>query len=90
MPMRHLVPSLAAWLLAVPALALAAPDAGSILQQLEARPGGLLVAPRLKTPQVPTPPAFDQGGPVVRVNAFRIEGATLLVDASSKLSQLSR
>ncbi len=78
MPTRHLVPSLAAWLLAVPALALAAPDAGSILQQLEARPGGLLVAPRLKTPQVPTPPAFDQGGPVVRVNAFRIEGVTLL------------
>ena len=62
----------------LPAIVLAAPDAGSVLQQLEARPGGNLVAPKLKTPQVPTPPASDQGGPVLRVNAFRFEGQTLL------------
>ena len=66
-------------LAALPAFAIAAaPDAGSVLQQLEARPGGGLVAPKLKTPKEPTPPAADQGGPVVRVNAFRIEGPTLL------------
>ena len=65
-------------LAAMPALALAAPDAGSVLQQLEARPGGNLVAPKLKTPQEPTPPAADHSGPVVRVNAFRFEGQTLL------------
>jgi hemolysin activation/secretion protein len=69
---------LTALLAAAPALALAAPDAGSVLQQLEARPGGNLVAPKLKTPQVPTPPAADHSGPVVRVNAFQIEGPTLL------------
>ena len=72
---RALLTSLLA---AMPALALAAPDAGSVLQQLEARPGGNLVAPKLKTPQVPTPPAADHSGPVVRVNAFQIEGPTLL------------
>jgi hemolysin activation/secretion protein len=65
-------------LLTLPALALAAPDAGSILQQLEARPGGQLVAPQLRTPQQPTPPAAGTGGPVVRVNAFRLEGQTLV------------
>ena len=69
---------LASLLLAAPALALAAPDAGSVLQQLEARPGGNLVAPKLKTPQSPTPPAADHSGPVLRVNAFRFEGQTLL------------
>ncbi len=62
----------------MPLLAWAAPDAGSVLQQLEARPSGVLVAPTLKTPQTPTPPASQQGGPVVRVNAFRIEGPTLV------------
>ena len=56
----------------------AAPDAGSLLQQLEARPAGNRVAPQLKTPQVPTPPAAETGGAVVRVNAFRFEGQTLL------------
>ena len=65
-------------LAAMPALALSAPDAGSVLQQLEARPGGNLVAPKLKTPQEPTPPAADHSGPVVRVNTFRFEGQTLL------------
>lgn len=65
-------------LLSLPALAWAAPDAGSILQQLEARPGGVLFAPQLKTPQEPTPPAIGTGGPVVRVNAFRLDGPTLL------------
>ncbi|MEY4732616.1 MAG: hypothetical protein RLZZ464_682 [Pseudomonadota bacterium] len=69
---------LASLLLSLPALALAAPDAGSVLQQLEARPGGNLVAPKLKTPQSPTPPAADHSGPVLRVNAFRFEGQTLL------------
>lgn len=68
-----------ALLAALPTLATAAaPDAGSVLQQLEARPGGALFAPALKTPVVPTPPAADHSGPVVRVNAFEIEGATLL------------
>lgn len=70
-----------ALLAALPTLATAtaaAPDAGSVLQQLEARPGGALFAPALKTPVVPTPPAADHSGPVVRVNAFQIEGATLL------------
>ena len=65
---------LAVLLAGAPLLAWAAPDAGSVLQQLEARPGTALVAPRLKTPVAPTPPAADSGGPVVRVNAFRIEG----------------
>ena len=65
-------------LLTLPALALAAPDAGAILQQLEARPGGQLVAPQLRIPQQPTPPAAGSGGPVVRVNAFRLQGQTLV------------
>lgn len=68
-----------ALLAVLPAFVTAAtPDAGSVLQQLEARPGGGLTAPKLKTPKEPTPPAADQGGPMVRVNAFRIEGQTLL------------
>lgn len=68
-----------ALLAALPTLATAAaPDAGSVLQQLEARPGGALLAPALKTPVVPTPPAANHSGPVVRVNAFEVEGATLL------------
>lgn len=68
-----------ALLAALPSYATAAaPDAGSVLQQLEARPGGTLFAPALKIPVVPTPPAADHSGPVVRVNAFQIEGATLL------------
>ena len=75
---KRLGTGLSALLLALPALAMAAPDAGSVLQQLEARPGGQLLAPRLKTPQVPTPPATNRSGPVVRVNAFRFEGQTLL------------
>jgi len=75
---KHVRALLTSLLAAMPALALAAPDAGSVLQQLEARPGGNLVAPKLKTPQVPTPPAADHSGRVVRVNAFQIEGPTLL------------
>ena len=62
----------------VPTLVWPAPDAGTVLQELEARPGGALMAPKLKIPQAPTPPAADLGGPVVRVNDFRIEGQTLL------------
>jgi len=65
-------------LLTVPTWSCAAPDAGSILQQLEARPGGTLFAPQLKTPKEPTPPAASSTGPVVRVNSFRFEGQTLL------------
>lgn len=68
-----------AWLLTtLPILAWAAPDAGSVLQQLEARPGGALVAPKLKKSQEPTPPAGDHGGPVVHIEAFRIEGQSLV------------
>ncbi len=77
-PMRTIPGKAIALLLALPVLALAAPDAGSILQQLEARPGGALMAPRLETPQGPTPSAADQGGAVVRVNAFRLEGHSKL------------
>lgn len=61
-------------------LAWSAPDAGSLLQQLESRPATTLKAPRLNTPKVPTPPAADEAGPVVHVKAFRIEGGTLLSD----------
>lgn len=63
---------------ALPLCAGAAPDAGSILQQLESRPGQVLSAPQLKTPLEPTPPATNEGGPVVHVNDFRIQGRTLL------------
>jgi hemolysin activation/secretion protein len=74
---------ISALLAALPTLATAAaPDAGSVLQQLEARPGGVLFAPQLKTPAAPTPPAANSGGPVVRVNAFRIEGAQTLSQAT--------
>ena len=69
---------LLALLLTLPTWAWSAPDAGSVLQQLEARPGGALFAPALKAPSVPTPPAADHSGPVVRVNAFNVEGASLL------------
>jgi hemolysin activation/secretion protein len=65
-------------LLSVPLLSWSAPDAGSVLQQLEARPGGGLLLPKLQTPQEPTPPAAGEGGPMVRVNGFRFEGQTLL------------
>ncbi|WP_416548304.1 ShlB/FhaC/HecB family hemolysin secretion/activation protein [Limnohabitans sp. DCL3] len=72
----HLITALLA---ALPMLATAAaPDAGALLQQLEARPAAALFAPALQTPVVPTPPAADHSGPVLRVNAFVIEGATLL------------
>lgn len=74
-----LQPAVLATLLAIlPLAAWSAPDAGSVLQQLESRPGQTLLVPQLKTPVVPTPPAADEGGPVVHVNAFRIEGHTLL------------
>ena len=56
----------------------AAPDAGAVLRQLEAQPSGRLLAPRLQTPQEPSPPAADHSGPVVRVNAFRLDGLSLL------------
>ena len=59
-------------------LAWSAPDAGSVLQQLEARPSGAAAAPRLQTPQGPTPPVVSADGPVVRVTGFRVEGAKLL------------
>ena len=78
----HLRP-LALWalLLGLPAWTHAAPDAGALLQQLEARPGGAFSAPALKMPQEPTPPAAGEGGPTLRVNAWRIEGAGLLSEA---------
>lgn len=69
------------WLLlwvGVSPLAWSAPDAGSLLQQLESRPSPDLKASRLKTPKVPTPPATEDAGPVVHVKAFRVEGGTLL------------
>ena len=69
---------LAACLSSLSGLAWSAPDAGSVLQQLESRPATNLFAPQLKTPVVPTPPAAGESGPVVRVNAFRIEGAQML------------
>ena len=78
---RLLSPPLAL-LAGAPACVWAAPDAGSVLQQIEARPGGLLNAPRLQTPQVPTPPAAGQGAALLRVNGFRIEGHSL-VDAQT-------
>ncbi len=73
---RICLPSLA--LLLACSAARAAPDAGSVLQQIEARPPSALSAPKLRTPQEPTPPAAEHSGPVLRVNAFRLEGATLL------------
>ena len=68
------------WLLltALPLLALAAPDAGSLLQQIESQSSPLESAPGLKTPTVPTPPAAGDAGPLVRINEFRIEGNQLL------------
>lgn len=66
-------------LLALPLVAAAAPDAGSLLQQLEAAPVVPAVrAPSLKTPPAPTPPAGASAGPVLHVKAFRFEGATLM------------
>lgn len=56
----------------------AATDAGSVLQQLEPRPAPALKAPSLQTPQAPTPSASELAGPVLRVNSFRIAGATLI------------
>jgi hemolysin activation/secretion protein len=74
--MRQLILSL---LLVLSVLAHAAPDAGSVLQQLEPRPvAPSLKAPNLQTPQAPTPSAEGGGGPVLHVRAFRIDGATLL------------
>ncbi len=70
--------AIAPLLLALPLCAQAATDAGSVLQQIEARPGFTLSAPKLQTPQTPTPPATDSAGPVLYVKGFRIEGATLL------------
>ena len=65
------------WL--VPAVALAAPDAGSVLQQLEPRPAApAFKVPSLQTPQAPTASAEDAGGPVLHVQAFELEGTTLL------------
>jgi hemolysin activation/secretion protein len=71
---------------AFPLLARAVPDAGSLLQQIEARPGGALSAPKLLIPQEPTPPVSEEEeGAVVQVKAFRIEGATLV--ESDRLQQ---
>lgn len=56
----------------------AAPDAGSVLQQIEARPGSTASVPRLQPAQTPTPPAAGQDSAAVRVTAFKIEGITLL------------
>ncbi|MEY2617770.1 MAG: hypothetical protein RL522_772 [Pseudomonadota bacterium] len=79
-PVGQRLACLAALVLMVlaPQRAWSAPDAGSVLQQLEARPGGALSAPALQIPRVPTPPADGSTGAVVRVNAFTLEGPTLL------------
>lgn len=74
--MRHLHLSL---LVALSVHAHAAPDAGSVLQQLEPRPAApAFKAPSLQTPQAPTPSAAESAGLVLHVKAFRIDGATLL------------
>jgi len=76
---RGLLPTALSTLLAtLPLLAWSAPDAGSVLQQLESRPGPSLFAPPPQTPVQPTPPASGEGAAVVHVNAFRIEGRSLL------------
>ena len=63
----------------LPSVVLAAPEAGSVLQQLEPRPAApAFKASNLQTPQAPTPSAAEAGGPVLHVNAFELEGATLL------------
>jgi len=65
-------------LTALPVVALAAPDAGSLLQQIESQSAPLQSGPGLKTPAVPTPTAAGDAGPLVRINEFRIEGNQLL------------
>ena len=63
--------------------ALAAPDAGSLLQQLESLPAmPLSRGQALPTPAVPTPAAQGEPGAVVYVKAFAIEGNQLLDTAS--------
>ena len=63
--------------------ALAAPDAGSLLQQLESLPAmPLSRGQALPTPAVPTPAAQGEPGAVVYVKAFAIEGNQLLDSAT--------
>jgi len=69
-------------LTALPLAAFGAPDAGSLLQQIESRPVPLLAAPGLKKPATPTPPAARVAGATVRINEFRIEGNQLLDTAA--------
>lgn len=68
------------FLLVMPLFARAAPDAGSVLQQVESRQGAPLDPSKLRKPLLPTASQAQEGGggAVVRVNAFRIEGARLV------------
>ena len=58
--------------------AAAAPDAGSLLQQLESQPAPAPRAQTLPTPAEPTPAAAADSGAVVHVSAFDIQGNQLL------------
>ena len=62
----------------LPAAAWSAPDAGSVLQQIEVHPSTTPSFPRPQAPQEPSPPAAGQDDSTVRVTAFKIEGVTLL------------
>ena len=64
------------------AAAMAAPDAGSLLQQLESQPAPTLRAQPPQTPTAPTPPAAADTGAVLHVNTFEIEGNQLLTKAA--------
>ena len=58
--------------------AAAAPDAGSLLQQLESQPAPAPRAQTLQTPAEPTPAAAADSGAVMHVSAFDIQGNQLL------------
>ena len=77
---RHSIAAPAAVFLfgVLPVVALAAPDAGSILQRFESRPERPLAAPSRKKPKAPTPPSSGASTKALHVNAFRIEGNQLL------------
>ena len=62
----------------LPTVAWSAPDAGSVLQQIEARPSSASAAPQLQSPNETSPPAASTDGPLIHVKAFHIEGAKLL------------
>jgi hemolysin activation/secretion protein len=58
--------------------AVAAPDAGSLLQQIESQAVPAQSTPTLKKPTRPTPAASNEAGAVVQVTEFRLEGHQLL------------